>query len=140
MSDIISFEDDSGENDLLAFTASAESKSEHPLGKAIVAYAKKKEVSIPEPDNFKMESGKGICAEVLGKQFYCGNEKFFAENSIEINANIKTRLEQLRMQGKASVLVADGAKCVGIIALSDVLRPEAEKMVTKLHEMKTGVV
>lgn len=140
VSDIISFEDDLSENDLLTFTASAESKSEHPLGKAIVAYAKKKEVSIPESDSFKMESGKGIFAEVLGKQLYCGNEKFFAENSIEINAYIKARLEQLRMQGKASVLVADGEKCVGIIALSDVLRPEAEKMVNKLHEMKTEVV
>ena len=140
VSDIISFEDDLSENDLLTFTASAESKSEHPLGKAIVAYAKKKEVSIPESDSFKMESGKGIFAEVLGKQLYCGNEKFFAENSIEINAYIKARLEQLRMQGKASVLVADGEKCIGIIALSDVLRPEAEKMVNKLHEMKTEVV
>ena len=140
VSDIISFEDNLSENALLAFTASAESKSEHPLGKAIVAYAKEKEVSIPESDSFKMESGKGICAEVLGKQLYCGNEKFFAENSIEINADIKTRLEQLRMQGKASILVADGEKCVGIIALSDVLRSEAEKMVTKLHEMKTEVV
>lgn len=78
VSDIISFEDNLSENALLSFTASAESKSEHPLGKAIVACAKEKEVSIPESDSFKMESGKGICAEVLGKQLYCGNEKFLA--------------------------------------------------------------
>lgn len=140
VSDIVSFENDLNENDLLALTASAESKSEHPLGKAIVAYVKKKEISIPESDSFKMASGKGICAEVSGRQLYCGNEKFFTENSIVINNNIKTTLEQLRMQGKASILVADGTKCVGIIALSDILRPEAEKMVHKLHEMKTEVV
>lgn len=140
VSDIVSFENDLNENDLLALTASAESKSEHPLGKAIVAYVKKKEISIPESDSFKMASGKGICAEVSGRQLYCGNEKFFTENSIVINNNIKTTLEQLRMQGKSSILVADGTKCVGIIALSDILRPEAEKMVHKLHEMKTEVV
>lgn len=140
VSDIVSFENDLNENDLLALTASAESKSEHPLGKAIVAYVKKKEISIPESDSFKMASGKGICAEVSGRQLYCGNEKFFTENSIVINNNIKTTLEQLRMQGKASILVADGTKCVGIIALSDILRPEAERMVHKLHEMKTEVV
>lgn len=140
VSDIVSFENDLNENDLLALTASAESKSEHPLGKAIVAYVKKKEISIPESDSFKMASGKGICAEVSGRQLYCGNEKFFTENSIVINNNTKTTLEQLRMQGKASILVADGTKCVGIIALSDILRPEAEKMVHKLHEMKTEVV
>lgn len=140
VSDIVSFENDLSENDLLSLTASAESKSEHPLGKAIAEYAKKKELFIPESDSFKMESGKGIYAEVSGRQLYCGNEKFFAENSIEINDNVKIRLEQLRRKGKASVLVADGAKCAGIIALSDVLRPEAEMMVRKLHEMKTEVV
>lgn len=140
VSDIVSLKNDLSEKELLALTASAENKSEHPLGKAIVAYAKEKEVSIPESDSFRMESGKGICAAVSGKQLYCGNEKFFAENSIEITDNIKTRLEQLRTQGKASILIADGAKCIGIIALSDVPRPEAEKMVIKLHEMKAEVV
>ena len=49
-------------------------------------------------------------------------------------------MEKLRKQGKASVLVAVGKKCIGIIGLSDVLRPEAEKMVKRLHEMKTEVV
>lgn len=138
--DIVSFEKDLSENTLLALVASAESKSEHPLGKAIVAFAKKEEVSIPESDCFKMESGKGICAEVLGKQLSCGNEKFFAEKGIEISDNIKQKLEELRMQGKASVLVADEKKCIGILALSDVLRPQAEKMVHKFHDMKTKVV
>ena len=140
VSDMFSFESDLNENELLALIASAESKSEHPLGKAIVAYAKKREVSISEADRFKMESGKGIFAEVSGKQLYCGNEKFFAEKSIEINDNIRMRLEQLRIQGKASVLVADGMKCIGIVALSDVLRPEAKKMVAKLREIKMEVV
>ena len=138
--DIVSFEKDLSENTLLALVASAESKSEHPLGKAIVAFAKKEEVSIPESDCFKMESGKGICAEVLGKQLSCGNEKFFAEKGIEISDNIKQKLEELRMQGKASVLVADEKKCIGILALSDVLRPQAEKMVHRFHDMKTKVV
>lgn len=140
VSDIVSFDSDLSENELLSLAASAESKSEHPLGKAIVACAKRKELSVPESNSFKMESGKGICAEVSGKQLYCGNEGFFAEHGIEINDVIKKRLEQLRMQGKASVLIADKKDCVGIIALSDVLRPQAEKMVYKLHEMRTKVV
>lgn len=140
VSDIVLFDDTLSEKELLTLTASAESKSEHPLGKAIVAYAKQRKVAILESDNFRMESGKGICAEVSDKRLCCGNEKFFAENGIEINDNIKTTLEQLRMQGKASILVADKKNCIGVIALSDVLRPEVETMVTKLHEMKTEVV
>lgn len=140
VSDIVLFDDTLSEKELLAFTASAESKSEHPLGKAIVAYAKQRQVSMPESDRFRMESGKGIYAEVSGKQLYCGNEKFFAENGIEIDNHMKITLEQLRVQGKASVFVADKKNCIGVIALSDVLRPEAEAMVTKLREMKTEVV
>lgn len=140
VSDIVLLDDTLSEKELLSFTASAESKSEHPLGKAIVAYAKQRQVSMPESDRFRMESGKGIYAEVFGKQLYCGNEKFFAENGIEIDDHMKITLEQLRVQGKASVLVANKKNCIGVIALSDVLRPEAEAMVMKLREMKTEVV
>ena len=140
VSDIISFEKNLSENDLVSMVASAESKSEHPLGKAIVVYAQKKKISILESNDFKMISGKGIYAEVFDKQLSCGNEKFLNENGITINDNIQTKLEKLRKQGKASVLVAVGKKCIGIIGLSDVLRPETEKMVKRLHEMKTEVV
>ena len=140
VSDVISFEKEISENDLLSITASAERKSEHPLGKAIVSFAKKKMVSIPESTNFKMSSGKGIYAEVSGKKLHCGNEKFFEENGIAISSGIKDVLEQLRMQGKASILVAENNDCIGILALSDVLRPEANTMVKKLHSMNTNVV
>ncbi len=140
VSDVISFEKEISEKDLLSITAAAESKSEHPLGKAIVSFAKKNMVSIPESTDFKMTSGKGIYAEVCEKRLYCGNEKFFQENGIAINAETKDVLEQLRMQGKASVLVAESNKCIGILALSDVLRPEADTMVKKLHSMNTNVV
>lgn len=140
VSDIVSFDDGFSENELLALTASAESKSEHPLGKAIIAYAEQQKVPLPESDHFKMESGKGICAEVAGRQLYCGNETFFAENGIGIHERIRQTLESFRMQGKASVLVADQKNCIGVIALSDVLRPEAGAMAAKLHGMKTEVL
>lgn len=140
VSNLISFDPAFSESELLAFAASAESKSEHPLGKAIVAYAKRKEISIPESDCFKMKSGKGIFAEISGRPFFCGNEVFFKEHGIEISHDVRAVLEELRMQGKASILVAEKKNCISIIALSDVLRPEAGKMIHKLHEMKTDVV
>lgn len=140
VSDIISFEDTLNEKELLALTASAESRSEHPLGKAITSYAKKNELNLMEISNFKMLSGKGIYARVSEKDLYCGNEKFLLENNIKIDDNIQQKIEQLRMQGKASVLVGENEKCIGIIALSDILRPQAKQMVEKLHNMKTDVV
>lgn len=200
VSDIISFNTKTDENTLLSLTASAEAKSEHPLGKAIVACANEKGISIAESDSFKMTTGKGIYAEVSGKKLLCGNEKFLIEKGISIKNEVCTQLELLRAQGKASVLVAevsieqDFSKrfkkdiessyyientesnchmenaeknwcfeesientegnyhsensvqnkgtgiCLGIIALSDVLRENASEMVSKLSAMNTRTV
>lgn len=140
VSDVISFDAEITKQELLMMTASAEVKSEHPLGKAIVSYTQKKNIVIVDSSDFKMNSGKGIFADVSGSKLYCGNEKFFQENDITINEQIKETLEQLRMQGKASVLVAENKRCIGVLALSDVLRPESETMVKKLHAMNTSIV
>ena len=140
VSDMISFDESISETDLLSLAASAEAKSEHPLGKAIVAYAKAKEVPLAESTAFRMTTGKGIFAEVDNRNLLCGNEKFLTENGISIDNQVQSALEQLRTQGKASILVAEGQKCIGVIALSDVLRPEAKDMVSRLSDMHTCTV
>lgn len=116
VSDIISLDENISESKLLALTASADMKSEHPLGKAIVAHARKKGVELTESASFQMQSG------------------------INLTQNVKKELERLRIQGKASVIVADSGSCLGIIALSDVLRPEAGAMAAKLSGMHTNTV
>ena len=140
VSDIISFEENISETELLALAASAEARSEHPLGKAIVAHAAAKGVTLTEAEDFKMTAGKGILAEVSGRRLICGNEKFLTENGASIGQKVQAALERLRTQGKASILVADGRKCIGVIALSDVLRPEAKDMVSRLADMDTRTV
>ena len=140
VSDIVSFDKSIGESELLILAASAEAKSEHPLGEAIVAYAKEKGMALTESDSFQMQSGKGICAEVSGRKLYLGNEKYILQSGIMIPQNVENKLEELRMQGKASIIVADNDSCFGILALSDVLRPEAGEMVSKLLNMNTDTV
>ncbi len=140
VSDMISFDETISETELLSLAASAEVRSEHPLGKAIAAYAKRKNLSLVEVSAFKMIAGKGIFAEASGRKLLCGNEKFFTENRVSLDSNVQYTLEQLRMQGKASVLVADRGKLIGIIALSDVLRPEAKDMISSLSDMHTRTV
>ncbi len=140
VSDIISFDKSIIESELLTLTASAEARSEHPLGKAIVAYAKEKGMALKESDSFQMQSGKGICAEVSGRKLYLGNEKYILQSGITIPQNVNNELEKLRIQGKASIIVADNNSCFGILALSDVLRPEAGEMVSKLSDMNTDTV
>lgn len=140
VSDILTFDNTIDESTILSIAASAESKSEHPLGKAIVNCAKERKVKIVESDDFKMATGKGISAIISGQNIICGNEKFLMQNEIIITDIVHTKTEKLRTEGKASVFVARNGQCIGVIALSDVLRPEAEKMVSKLSGMQTQTV
>ena len=140
VSDILVFDRSLDEASLLAFTASAEAKSEHPLGKAIVSCAREKGLSLMESTAFKMTAGRGIDAEVAGKRLLCGNEKFLLENGVMIDGSVRSVLEKLREEGKASILVADSGQCAGVVALSDVLRPESKDMISRLDSMHTRTV
>ncbi|HIR14373.1 MAG TPA: cation-translocating P-type ATPase [Candidatus Choladousia intestinavium] len=140
VSDLIIFDETISETDLLSLAASAEARSEHPLGKAIVVYAKAKKAPLMEAAAFRMTAGKGIFAEVDNRSLLCGSEKFLKENGVSIDGEVQSTLERLRTQGKASVLVAEGPKSIGVLALSDVLRPEAKNMVSRLSDMHTRTV
>ena len=140
VNDIIPFDSSLTKKELLTLTASAEAKSEHPLGKAIVAKAKGEDVLLTESENFKMAAGKGISAKVSGKSLLCGNEKYLLEQGIVMDGQVHSTLEKLRAEGKASVLVAERNICIGVIALSDVLRAEAKDMVSRLKAMHTSTV
>lgn len=140
VSDVIPFDDGITEDALLTLAASAEAKSEHPLGKAITSHAKACGALVAESDVFRMTAGKGIYAEVCGRSVHCGSEAYLAENGIVPCGSVTNRVEALRTQGKACILVADGGVCIGVIAMSDVLRPEAKAMVDRLHRMNTDIV
>lgn len=140
VSDIVSFLPEKSSTDLLHVAASVEALSEHPLGKAIVARAKEANRALAKADNFTMIPGKGISAAVDGKTVRIGNIGYLQENAVAVDAAAITALEGLRMQGKAVVLVALDGVCVGMVALSDTLRPDARNMVEKLQGIGTGVV
>lgn len=140
VSDILSLEEPPDETELLSLAASAEAKSEHPLAKAIVACAQTKAVPILESSRFTMAAGKGIFSAIGNHHLLCGSEAFLAENGVSIGQSVQSALQRLRAQGKASVLVAENGRCIGILALSDVLRPEAKEMVARLGRMQTHTV
>ena len=123
---------------LLVLAASAERLSEHPLGKAIAERAKGMPL-MPVCD-FKMQAGKGIQATIDGRAYRLGSEKFIAQAGVQLDGPARAALEKLRGEGKASVIVADETRVVGIIALSDVLRPEAADVVRRLADMNTRAV
>jgi len=128
------------QEELLTAAASAEAKSEHPLGKAIVEYAKAHETALQEVSAFRMTAGRGVSAEIGEKTIFCGNENFLRENGIAIDEGVSHWLEILRAEGKASVLIAENGTCLGIIAMSDILRADAADVVKKLENMHVDTV
>ena len=134
VSDVISFGSLSTEK-ILSTAAALESKSEHPIGKAIVKAVDEK---LPSTDNFSMVAGKGIAATLDGQKYLVGNESFLSDNKIAVDNN--NALNELRQQGKAVVLVADDKNLLGAIALSDVIRAESKKMLSDLAALGTKPV
>ncbi len=138
--DIVAFSNDMSENEILAFAASAETKSEHPLGKAIVDFAKKENIKLMESADFRMTVGRGIFAKIDGSGIFCGNEKYLNECGIVFGEKEQKAVEKFRLQGKASIIVAKEKRCVGVIALSDVIRSEAKDVVDRLSKIGVGTV
>lgn len=140
VSDIVPLNPELSKEELLQLTASAESRSEHPLGKAVVAYAKNKGIAIEDVESFNMIPGKGISAELNNRTYLFGNSAFLSENGVSTGAQEQKKLEQIRKQGKATILVSDGKSVIGIVALSDTLRPIAKEIIQELHDAGTDAV
>ncbi|ABX41741.1 heavy metal translocating P-type ATPase [Lachnoclostridium phytofermentans] len=140
VSDIIPFIDSETESSVLLKGASIESYSEHPLGKAIVKFAKSQNLLLTEISDFMMIPGQGVMGLSSGKMIYCGNTTFLSDHKISIENHILEKLDCLRNQGKASLILAEEHTVIGIIALSDTIKETAKDVIDKLHSMNTDVV
>lgn len=140
VTDVVPLNEEVGKEQLLSLAASAETYSEHPLAKAIVAHAKELQIAIGPADNFQMMPGKGISATISGQTLLCGTVKFLKEYQIPMNELVYIKLNEFRTQGKAMILVAKEGSLIGVITLSDTLRDTAHSVVSELHGMDTQVV
>lgn len=140
VSNVVSFDPQWSEEELFTLVASAEARSEHPLGKAIVAKAKEDGQTLLDVHDFRMDAGKGIYAQVNGLSLLCGNEKYLQEKGVELSAEIYAALNSLRDQGKALVLAAVNDVCIGMIGLSDTIRPDAASIISRLTDQKVKTV
>ncbi len=123
------------EESLLSVVASVESRSEHPIGKSIMAYVKKQAIAVHEGHDFSMSVGKGVFANIEGKRIYCGNETLIEEaQENKISKAVEQIVLDLREEGKAVVIVADKEHYLGVIALSDTIKTTAAKAVADLKE------
>lgn len=117
------------EDELLTLVGSAQSGSEHPLGKAIVSAAKAKKLELTAPTEFKGKIGDGITATVNGTTVLVGRRSFVAPNA---SGEMQAVAEEMANQGQTVVWVANDANVLGLIGLADTPRPEAAAAVASL--------
>ncbi len=131
VSDIETF--DFEKNELLSLATAVESRSEHPIGKAVVGYAKKNSISFSDVTDFNMEVGKGVSAKLGEDVIFCGNEKLIEEHAnLAINEAVNRTASALREQGKAVLIVANTTKIIGVIGLSDEIKDTSKTAISKL--------
>ena len=138
--DIYPFTGDFDQAALLQLTASAEGYSEHPLAKAVTAYAKQEKLELLAVEDFQMFPGRGISAVIGGEKIFCGNAAFLGEQQIAIDSTAKQVLERFGKEGKAVILVANAKSLLGAVTLSDTLRNTAADMIGSLHKAGVHVV
>ncbi|EHR78739.1 copper-exporting P-type ATPase A [Thermococcus litoralis DSM 5473] len=139
VTDIITFGMD--EKELLKLVASAEKRSEHPLGEAIVRKAQELGIEVVDPEEFEAVTGKGIKAKVNGKEILAGNRKLLKENGYSIE-NVEEILHKLEDEAKTAIIVAIDGKIVGVIGIADTIKEHAKEAIEELHRMgkKVGMI
>lgn len=121
--------------DVLDAAAAAELRSEHPLGKAIVAYAQSKGRSVAEPEHFAYTPGRGIIALIGGSTVLVGNLLWMQEKNVAMAGSLS-----LGIEAASEVYVARDGALVGAVAVADTVRPEAKCAIEALNVMKIRTI
>lgn len=130
-----SFIEDISDEILYHYAASAELRSEHPLGKAITScYRSTVYKELEYPQEFQILPGRGVRAIIGGKEVIAGNEELLLQEHIALSSSILSAVKEYLAQGCTAIYIAIDHKAAGYLALADTLRPEAVKMVKKIEE------
>lgn len=127
------------ENELLQYAYSIETKSEHPLAKAVIAKAQEIGLVPYEITGFKAESGNGLSAEYNGKRIIGGSKKYIS-SIIGISNDILSKADKLSEEGKTPLFFMLDNKLLGIIAVADVIKEESPQAIKQLQNMGIKVV
>jgi len=132
--DVVAF-DGVPSKEILEMAAVAEKHSEHPLGKAVVSCAKGRGLEVPDPEEFKVEIGRGVVARWKGQEIAVGKEDFLQGNGVTLSTEAQKSVATQTEQGRTAVLVARGKEAVGLIAIADEVRPETREAIGWLHQV-----
>ena len=128
-----------GPDELLKIAASIEQRSEHPLAKAIVAEAKSRALVLQEPSEFKAFRGEGVLGSLNGKEVLVGKPGWFSSLGLLAQED-QDLLKALQTEGKSVMMVAVDRVVVGLIGVSDIIKPESKEAISALHKLGINTV
>lgn len=138
VTDIITFEG-KNENEVLRYAAAIEAGSEHPLGEAIVRGAKDRKIELPKPAHINAVPGHGIRGDIEGRAVFLGNRRLFHNAGIDASIAEET-LARLEQEGKTAMLISLDQKVIGVIAVADMLKPDAKETIKELQQSHIEVI
>ncbi|MSR86623.1 heavy metal translocating P-type ATPase, partial [Candidatus Peribacteria bacterium] len=132
VTDILAF--GSTEEKVLRIAASLEQGSEHPLAESIVNYAKAKNVTLTQTENFKAIPGRGVEGSIDGAIYFLGN-RIFIEQRCPLPPSENEKMRQLEERGKTVMLLSNGIEVLGMIAVADTVKETSKEAVNRLRQM-----
>ncbi|MBT4804690.1 heavy metal translocating P-type ATPase, partial [Candidatus Woesearchaeota archaeon] len=126
------------EKKLLEIAGSIENSSEHPLAEAIVNKAKAKKIKLKKITGFKAITGKGVKAKFNKKEYYLGNLRLMVERKVNLST-FKKKIETLETEGKTAMILSEGKKVLGVIAVADEIKEDSPKAIRALQKLEIKV-
>ena len=127
------------ETELLTLAAALESRSEHPLAKAVLADAETKAITPPEVTDFAALPGNGLAAKLDGMDIYAGNAAFI-QTKLTLPAALAQQAEKLASEGKTPLFFGGAARLLGVIAVADTIKEDSPEAIRQLQNMGIRVV
>ena len=127
------------ENHLLRITAALEHASEHPLAEAVVRYARERDLSLPQAQEFESLTGEGVLGIVEGNVTLIGNPALMARYSIATDS-LRAPAIDLAQKGKTPLWIAIDGKLAGVIAVSDRIKPTSIQAIRQMHAEQLRIV
>jgi Cu2+-exporting ATPase len=129
----------SNDKDLLAQAAAVEGNSEHPLAKAIVAEAKRRDLPTLQAADFKALPGRGAQARVNGKNIIIGGPRLLTEDKMTVPPDVQKLTTAWASEGKTVLYVVAEGRLLGALAVEDEIRPESREAVAELHRLDVRI-
>ena len=127
------------ETELLTLAAALEGRSEHPLARAVLAYAEEKQLELPSVTDFTALPGNGLTAKLEGKEIFGGNAAFIG-TKVSIPAALQTQAAALAAQGKTPLFFGGAGRLLGVIAVADTIKEDSPQAIRELRNMGIRVV